>query len=96
MDKLTWSIDSVSNIGRVYLRNVLGNMRRIEGSYVQFGLLGKGITPNYQVTFPNGTVRCLRGMNHKVAELEDFNSMNISQEFTLKDIELAFERARSV
>ncbi|QIY10189.1 hypothetical protein FOC33_15525 [Plesiomonas shigelloides] len=93
MTKLTWSIDELSTLGRVYLRNVLGKMRGFEHSHTQFGRLGKGIKPNYQVTFPNGIVRCFRGINHEDAGREGFEEQNISQPFSLADVKEAFEKA---
>ncbi|MGR5149519.1 hypothetical protein ACQKP8_23610 [Photobacterium alginatilyticum] len=91
MSKLTWSVADLSTLGRVYLRHVLGKMRDIDGSTAQFGLLGKGLTPNYQITFPNGLVRCFRGMNHQAADVDDFKEGNISEPFTLAQIKEAFE-----
>ena len=94
MSKLTWSVSELSKLGRVYLRNVLGKMRDVENAYVQFGLLGKGLTPNYQITFPNGVVRCLRGINHQPAEHDDFKEGNISEPFTLAQVKEAFEKSK--
>jgi hypothetical protein len=47
------------------LRKVMENLRSVEGATVQFGEMGQGIQPNYQVCFPNGNVNPYRGANHQ-------------------------------
>lgn len=53
---LSITTDNLPQLGRVYLRNVLKNMRNNDESKVKLGLLGEMKFPNYQVTLPNGRI----------------------------------------
>ena len=66
---------------------------RNEDSQVGFGETGKGISPNYQVTYPNGRTVTRRGSSHEVYEQTDaFDPGKISQPFAYADIQSALER----
>jgi hypothetical protein len=92
MSKLNWSESSLSNLGRIFLRNVLDHMR--EGSIVSFGETGEGIQPNYQVTYPNGVIKTIRGSSHKKFDnADEFNTSKISPAFSLADIQRAYARS---
>jgi hypothetical protein len=91
---IEWREDNLHTLGRVFLRQVLGNMRELEKSVVRLGETGQGVQPNYQVTFPNGLVRTLRGSSHKAFDqTEEFNATRISEPFTLAQVRNAYERA---
>ena len=84
-----------SQLGRVFLRNVLKNMRHVDGAKVCFGLLGEWYIPNYQVIFPNNQILTFRGQNHKRFGKEKFEATHLSQNFTLAKIRTAFDQALS-
>ena len=65
MNPLQWTDDSLASLGDIFLRKVMENLPPHKGTTVQFGELGKGIQPNYQVCLPNGNVNSYRGANHK-------------------------------
>jgi hypothetical protein len=84
---IEWGEDNLHTLGRVFLRQVLENMRGREESVVRLGETGQGVQPNYQVTFPNGVVRTLRGSSHKAFEQADeFDATRISEPFTLAQV----------
>lgn len=92
MSGLNWNIDNISELGKIFLRKVMENMRGYDGSTVWFGETGKGIQPNYQVRFPKGLILTISGASHKqFPNAEKFNDARISQPFTLADIKQAYE-----
>lgn len=94
MSKLEWDEGNLPTLGRVFLRHVIDNMRGREESLVRFGETGQGVQPNYQVTFPNGVTRTIRGSSHEAFEhADEFNSGNVSEAFKLTAIRNAYERA---
>lgn len=94
MSGITWTRENLPLLGRVFLRNVLENMRGRDDSEVQFGETGDGVMPNYQVKFPNGVVRTLRGSSHEAFEqAEPFAVRNISEPFKLAEVTEAYMRA---
>lgn len=90
---LSITTDNLSQLGRVYLRNVLKNMRNYEGSKVKLGLLGEMKFPNYQVTLPNGRIITYRGINHAQFGKDDFEETHLSDSFTFSQIKTAIENA---
>lgn len=91
MISIRWDMENMSKLGRLFLRNVIDNMRNFEEAKVRFGETGQGIQPNYQVTFPNGIVRTFRGSSHKpFSQAEEFNLDNLSEAFSLEDIKNIF------
>lgn len=95
MNNLEWNENNLSTLGRVFLRNVLDNMRGREESLVRLGETGQGIQPNYQVTFPNGVIRTIRGSLHDAFEHTEteFDSEKVSVAFNLKAVQNAYDRA---
>ncbi len=94
MTNITWTDDNLADLGRTFLRKVLDHMRGREDSQVRFGETGHGVMPNYQVRFPNGVVRTLRGSSHKAFEQADqFDVSKISRSFNLAEVTAAFQRA---
>ncbi len=92
MTGIEWHQHNLHDLGRIFLRNVIKNMRGYEDALVRFGETGRGIQPNYQVTFINGTTITLRGSSHKPFELTDeFDSARISQPFNLAAVTKAYE-----
>lgn len=93
MNSFQWNIDTLALLGRIFLRKVMKNLRFAD-STVQFGEMGQGIQPNYQVCFPNGNVNTYRGANHKpFMPLGAFNREHISQPFSSTDLQRAFDAA---
>lgn len=94
MTNITWTDDNLTELGRTFLRKVLDHMRGREDSQVRFGETGHGVMPNYQVRFPNGVVRTLRGSSHKAFEQADqFDVSKISRSFNLAEVTDAYKRA---
>lgn len=95
MSKIEWNESNLPNLGRVFLRKVLDNMRpEISNSTVRFGQTGQGIRPNYQVTFENGVTRALNGSSHEAFDgADEFNSENVSGGFSFATIKGAYDRS---
>ena len=93
MNTLQWDVDTLASLGRIFLRKVMMYLRFAD-STVQFGEMGQGIQPNYQVCFTNGIVNTYRGANHKpFMPLGAFNREHISQPFSSTDLQRAFDAA---
>lgn len=94
MSSIEWTEEALPTLGRVFLRNVLVHMRGRPESFVRLGETGQGVQPNYQVTFPNGVTRTLRGSSHEAFEQADaFNEDRISRPFSLAQIQAAYDCA---
>ena len=104
MSKLIWNENNLPNLGRIFLSEVIRNMREkaTDGATtVRFGLTGKGERPNYQTTFPNGLIRAVNGASHNTFDRTDFNeeefdTFNLSQPFTLAQVKKAYEDSVSI
>jgi len=83
------------NIDEDYYRDVLGNMKRKEKSErVRFGMLGKGIHPNYEVTRESGNKECFKGVNHKPYEgFELYEPEHISDPYDYTDVQRFIAKA---
>ena len=86
----SWNENNLSDLGRVFLRNVRDNMRDKVKSTVKFGTTGKGEIPNYQVTYPNGLIRTIRGSSHKNMNEDQFNNKTTSEDFTFAQLNNAY------
>ncbi|SEC73030.1 hypothetical protein SAMN05216205_3107 [Pseudomonas mohnii] len=94
MNTLQWTVDALTLLGKIWLGRVMQNLPPDKGATVQFGTMGQGIQPNYQVCFPNGNVNTYRGANHKpFMPLGAFNREHISQPFSSTDLQRAFDAA---
>ncbi|MBN3966868.1 hypothetical protein IMW75_16455 [Pseudomonas gregormendelii] len=94
MNPLQWNVDTLASLDRIFLRKVMKNLRSVEGAIVQFGEMGQGIQPNYQVCFPNGNVNPYRGANHKpLMPRGTFSQEHIPQPFSSVDLQRAFDAA---
>ncbi|NER59975.1 hypothetical protein G3435_08310 [Pseudomonas sp. MAFF212428] len=94
MNCFQWNIDTLASLGRIFLHEVKTKLRCIDGATVQFGKMGQGIHPNYQVCFPNGTVNTYRGANHTpFLPPGAFKPGHISQPFFVADLQRAFDAA---
>jgi hypothetical protein len=94
MTTICWEESNLSNLGLVFLRHVRENMRGREESIVRFGQTGTGVQPNYEVRYPNGVVRPIRGSTHDGFDgPENFDASNLSREFNLRQIDEAIRRA---
>ncbi len=95
MSNSCWNEESLPILGRIFLRNVLSNMRGYEDAKVQFGETGTArVKPNYQVTYPNGLIRTINGSSHdKFTRADEFDSTRISNAFSLQQIKLAYEQS---
>lgn len=63
-----------------YFRDVLKNMGGPKmGRTVQFGTMGDGVHPNYQIATPEGEVVTYNGANHKVSSMfAEYDTENLS------------------
>jgi hypothetical protein len=94
MSRLCWDEKRLPKLGRIFLRNVLSNMRGYEDAKVQFGETGTGVKPNYQVTYPNGLIRAINGSSHDpFVRADEFDSTRISSAFSLQQVKHAYEQS---
>lgn len=94
MSEIEWNEETLPTLGRVFLRNVIDHMRGRQESIVRLGETGQGVIPNYQVTFPNGVTRTIRGSSHEAFEQADaFNEERISRPFSLAEVQAAYDKA---
>ena len=100
MNKVAWTKSDLPKLGKVFLRNVLSNIRA-DDAEIKFGETGTGQFPNYQISYsprsnyPEGVVMAYRGMSHdRFEDLAAFNSEKISQPFSRIDIEDSLELAK--
>ena len=94
MSALSWSEKNLSILGRKFLRNVLNNMRNYQEATVQFGQTGLGVSPHYQITFPNGNKWAIDGRSHDTfSRADDFDIKNISIPFSLSQVESAYKKS---
>lgn len=90
----SWTEEHLSCLGRIFLRKVLDNMRGYDESTVKFGTTGKGIQPNYQITYPNGIVRTIRGSSHgNYTDTEQFDSTKTSEVFSFAQVSKAYNNS---
>jgi rRNA pseudouridine-1189 N-methylase Emg1 (Nep1/Mra1 family) len=93
MKKLKWTVDNISDLGKVFLQKILSNMRGYSDSRVRIGETGEGIQPNYQVTFPNKNVLTICGASHKkFSDVDKFKQTKISRSFDYAEIKVAYQR----
>jgi len=81
-----------AQVGEVFMIKMFANLGA--GTSVRLGLMGKGVTPNYQVE-KNGELRGhFRGTSHKVwsGDAKEFDSNRISDPFAHEDLMAAFLR----
>ena len=87
---------NVTKLDRLFLRNVLDNMRWNEAATVRFGLTGQGIKPNYQVTFPGYKPRTFMGLSHgKFIRADEFDQNRISDDIPYRDVLAAYEATKT-
>jgi len=96
MSNLNWNQEKISALGRVFLRKVLANMKQPDNSTVTFGTTGKKA-----VVLSNGVRYAIFGGNHKafpgnLAMEGRFDESNLSEYFSLNELESALERASNV
>lgn len=80
---------SVTNIGTDFAQMVMGNMVKAgHGMSVRFGTTGRGIYPNYQIRYADGTVRAFRGRTHQLFFGQDgqFSPLRLSREYGFEEI----------
>jgi hypothetical protein len=90
---ITWGT-SIETLGFLFLQKVLSNMAT--DSSVRFGQTGKGIRPNYQVTYANGEIAVFRGTHETFQDIDKFNRDNISIAFSYEDVLLAMKNAEKL
>lgn len=75
-----------------FYRLVLANMAKFgDPAGIRFGTTGRGVYPNYQVHYPDGTVRAFRGRTHSLffGVSGKFKDRNLSGVYTYDQL-LAF------
>ena len=84
---LIWNEEQLMRLGNEFLNQVLMNMANDNSSVVCLGTTGKGIRPNYQITYSNGSSVAFSGINHKPdSRASSFDETKISEPFTYKFI----------
>ncbi len=87
MNKLIWNEEKLIQLDSEFLKQVLKNMEDDNVSIVYFGITGKGIRPNYQITYGNGNSIAFAGIDHKrFSRANTFDKTKISRPFTYKSI----------
>ena len=82
---------TIRELERLHQRNpdllvgVRGNMDK--NSSVRFGILGRGIKPNYRVVRKNGRRFDFSGATHRLHHHGPFEDRNLSEPFTYEEIE---------
>jgi predicted HNH restriction endonuclease len=87
MSQLIWNEEQLMRLGNDFLNQVLVNMTDDNSSVVRLGATGKGIRPNYQITYSNGSSVAFSGINHKPDSRSSiFDETKISEPFTYESI----------
>ena len=95
MSKLVWTEEKLPELGLIFLRTIMDNMRNDERATVRLGTTGQGIKPNYQVTLPGMGPRVFNGLNHeKYVGADKFDHSNLSDPFNYSKIRNAYEGTR--
>ena len=86
-NNIDWDLDRVAQLSKNFLEKVLQNMAGDAESKVLFGTTGKGIRPNYQITFKDGQTISFTGSGHKPkAGPTGQAAKNLSSPFSFQDI----------
>ena len=80
MSRFIWTKENLPQLGLIFLRTVLDNMRE-EGATVRLGNTGQGIKPNYQIRFPN---------HERFNGPATFEEKNLSEPFSYSTIRTAY------
>lgn len=99
-----WNEGNLYKLGDKFLEKVLYNMADGDNHTVQFGLMGEGVKPNYQIkNCPDDEIpKTFSGRNHKKYDLKDdnyggwFKSKNISKPFSRDIIVKSLERVKII
>lgn len=95
MSKLKWTEAQLPELGLIFLRTIMDNMRNDERATVRLGTTGQGIKPNYQVTLPGKEPRVFNGLNHqRYVGADIFDNSNLSDAFDFSEIRKAYEGTR--
>lgn len=90
MSSFIWTKENLPQLGLIFLRTVLDNMRE-EGATVRLGNTGQGIKPNYQVRFPNTVSISFSGLSHeRFHGPATFEEKNLSEPFSYSTIRTAY------
>ncbi|MCP4024054.1 MAG: hypothetical protein GY729_19590 [Desulfobacteraceae bacterium] len=94
---LIWDKEKINTLKNTFLKKALLNMNDDTDSVIRFGTSGKGIRPNYQITFSNDETFVFSGSSHKTVKREpSFDNKKVSDPFDYKLIEtIAGEKENS-
>ena len=67
-----------------YWNDVISNMTK--NDYVQFGITGTGVHPNYQITSEKDEIRTFTGKNHEEVVWEKYAEENITKKYSLSEV----------
>ena len=85
---IQWDEQRLSQLSKGYLEKLFDNMKGDPKAVVMLGTTGKGIRPNYQIQYNDGSVKGFTGSGHKVREvLAADGGKNLSPPFNLGVIE---------
>ncbi len=86
--RITWDENRVAMLSNAFLEKVLANMGQDTGARVFFGTSGKGIRPNYQISYSSNETIAFNGSSHKQnTSVISGNSAKLSPPFPMEVIE---------
>lgn len=62
---IVWNEERLAQLAKPYLEKVWANMEGDTGASLMLGTTGKGIRPNYRITYSDGRVQGFTGSGHK-------------------------------
>lgn len=84
-----WDGD-IKKLPKSYISEVKQMLESQGATGVRFGILGKGIIPNYELVFENGKTEARLGKSGKLyPNTKKFNDGNITKVFTLDELKAA-------
>jgi len=90
---LIWDKEKIESLKLNFIKKALINMASDNSSVIRFGTTGKGIRPNYQITFSNGDTLVFNGSSHKsVQRKASFDKKKVSDPFDYELIEKIVEK----
>jgi outer membrane receptor for ferrienterochelin and colicin len=85
----SWDGD-INKLPKDYLSIVKQMVDKRDIAGVRFGITGKGVHPNYELIYIDGSRQPMSGQNHqKFRDFEEFDVTNITNIFTLDELKAA-------
>ncbi|MEQ4532338.1 MAG: hypothetical protein ABN478_13700 [Mixta sp.] len=85
--EVQWDGD-IHHLPKSYVLDVRNIIDKPEIVGVRFGITGKGIQPNYQIVYIDGSLQTMSGQNHRqFKNVDEFKQGNISPLYTLGELQ---------